>query len=71
MSASGAPAGQFVLATNIDILFSDELAEYLAARRLERGRMYRIDRHDAMSDVPVHAPCGRATGLLRDASASA
>ena len=48
--------GQFVLATNIDILFSDELAEYLAARRLERGCMYRIDRHDAMSDVPVHAP---------------
>lgn len=48
--------GQFVLATNIDILFSDEMAEYLAARRLERGRMYRIDRHDAMSDVPVDAP---------------
>ena len=43
--------GQFVLATNIDILFSDELAKYLAARRLEPGRMYRIDRHDAMSDV--------------------
>jgi hypothetical protein len=48
--------GQFVLATNIDVLFSDELAEYLAARRLESGRMYRIDRHDAMSDVPVDAP---------------
>ena len=44
--------GQFVLATNIDILFSDELAEYLAAQVLQRGRMYRIDRHDAMSDVP-------------------
>jgi hypothetical protein len=48
--------GQFVLATNIDILFSDELAEYLATRRLERGRMYRIDRHDAMSEVPVDVP---------------
>ena len=48
--------GQFVLATNIDILFSNELAEYLAARRLERGRMYRIDRHDAMSEVPADAP---------------
>jgi hypothetical protein len=47
--------GQFVLATNIDILFSDELAEFLASRRLERGRMYRIDRYDAMSDVPVDA----------------
>ena len=48
--------GQFVLATNIDILFSDELMEYLAARRLERGRMYRIDRHDVMSEVPVDVP---------------
>lgn len=48
--------GQFVLATNIDILFSDELAEHLAARRLERGRMYRVDRYDAMSDVPLDAP---------------
>ena len=48
--------GQFVLATNIDILFSNELAEYLAARRLERGRMYRIDRHDVMSEVPVDVP---------------
>jgi hypothetical protein len=48
--------GQFVLATNIDILFSDELAAFFAAQRLEDGRMYRIDRHDAMSDVPVGAP---------------
>ena len=62
--------GQFVLATNIDILFSNELAEYLAARRLERGRMYRIDRHDAVSEVPADAPvegqlawCG--TNLIR------
>ena len=54
--------GQFVLATNIDILFSDELAEYLAARRLERGRMYRIDRYDAMSDVPVDAPLEEQLG---------
>ena len=48
--------GQFVLATNIDILFSDELAAFFAARRLEDGRMYRMDRHDAMSDLPVDAP---------------
>jgi hypothetical protein len=48
--------GRFVLATNIDILFSNELAEFLAAQRLENGRMYRMDRHDVMSDVPVAAP---------------
>ena len=48
--------GKFVLATNIDILFSDELAAFLARQSLEPKRMYRIDRHDAMSDVPVGAP---------------
>jgi len=45
--------GKFVLATNIDIIFSDELVRYLAEERLDPGRMYRIDRHDVMSDVPV------------------
>jgi len=43
--------GRFVLATNIDILFSDELAAYLAERKLDPGRMYRIDRHDVESAV--------------------
>ncbi|MBV8843898.1 MAG: hypothetical protein JO307_13900 [Bryobacterales bacterium] len=45
--------GEFILATNIDILFSNELAEFLARRQLDPKRMYRIDRHDAMSDVPA------------------
>ena len=48
--------GRFVLATNIDILFSDELAVFLGSRQLRTDRMYRIDRHDAMSDVPAEAP---------------
>jgi hypothetical protein len=46
----------FVLVTNIDILFSSELAQFLGERRLQPGRMYRIDRHDVMSQVPVDAP---------------
>ena len=45
--------GRFVLATNIDILMSSELAAFLGGRRLDAGHMYRIDRHDAMGDVPV------------------
>ncbi|HLK21924.1 MAG TPA: hypothetical protein VKT81_23410 [Bryobacteraceae bacterium] len=45
--------GEYILATNIDIIFSDELMEFLAAHRLEHGKMYRIDRTDVMSDVPV------------------
>ena len=44
--------GEFILATNIDILFSNELACFFAARRLQHGRMYRIDRHDAMNGIP-------------------
>jgi hypothetical protein len=45
--------GEFVLATNIDIVFSGELFQYLSKCPLERGRMYRIDRHDVDTDVPV------------------
>jgi hypothetical protein len=45
--------GNFVLATNIDIIFSDELVRHLADRCLDPNRMYRIDRHDVMSDVPA------------------
>ena len=48
--------GRFILATNIDILFSDELAAFLGSQQLRTDRMYRIDRHDAMSDVPAGAP---------------
>ena len=47
--------GRFVLATNVDILFSDELMRFLAARELDPGRMYRIDRHDVMAEVPSPA----------------
>jgi hypothetical protein len=45
--------GEFILATNIDIVFSDELMEFLASRPLQPGRVYRIDRNDVLSDVPV------------------
>ena len=48
--------GRFILATNIDILFSDELAALLGSQQLRTDRMYRIDRYDAMSDVPAGAP---------------
>jgi hypothetical protein len=48
--------GRFVLATNIDIIFSTELIDYLATRRLEAGRLYRVDRHDIQPDVPLDPP---------------
>lgn len=43
--------GEYVLATNIDILFSDELMEYLSKRPLKHGNSYRVDRFDVQPDV--------------------
>ena len=36
--------------------FSDELWGFLAERRLERGKLHRIDRYDVMGDVQAEAP---------------
>src|SRR5271157_2454132 len=47
--------GQFVLATNLDIIFSAELMRFLGERRLERGKMYRVDRFDVASYIPAGA----------------
>ncbi len=38
--------GKFILATNIDILFCDELVQYLARRSLKYNASYRVDRWD-------------------------
>jgi hypothetical protein len=47
--------GEFVLATNLDIVFSPELMRFLADRRLERGAMYRMDRYDVANAIPDSA----------------
>jgi len=62
--------GEFVLATNLDIIFSAELMEFLAERRLETGVMYRIDRHDVAREIPSYSTVGELlafceTHLLR------
>jgi hypothetical protein len=46
--------GKFVLATNIDILFSDHLIWYLK-NKLKSGHLYRADRLDVPSQLPVTA----------------
>lgn len=43
--------GRFVLATNVDILFSDELIRHLASGRLRDDEMVRADRFDVPSDI--------------------
>ena len=44
--------GEFVLATNPDILFSDAVMAFMASDRLLPDVMYRIDRHDVPAEVP-------------------
>ena len=47
--------GEYVLATNIDIILSTPLVELLAAGTLQPYRLYRVDRHDIQSDFPIDA----------------
>ncbi|MBA4135791.1 MAG: hypothetical protein C0518_00580 [Opitutus sp.] len=45
--------GDFILATNIDIVFSDELIRFIACRNLDHRRMLRVDRYDIHRDIPL------------------
>ena len=47
--------GRFVLATNIDILFSDEAIVFMRDR-LQTGHLYRTDRLDVPTEVPAGVP---------------
>lgn len=38
--------GRFVLATNIDIIFSDELMQFISGQKLDPKKLYRVDRYD-------------------------
>jgi hypothetical protein len=44
--------GEFVLVTNLDIIFSPAMMRFLASRKLERGVMYRLDRTDVANNLP-------------------
>lgn len=45
--------GEFILSTTPDILFSDELIEFLASEELDKGAMYGIDRPDVKKEVTL------------------
>ena len=47
--------GEYVLATNIDILFSDKLMEFIKAG-LQPGHSYRVDRFDMEPNIPDNLP---------------
>jgi hypothetical protein len=57
--------GEFVLATNIDILFSDELMRFLAARELEESRVYRVDRIDVPAELDPRWPIAEQLAFCR------
>ncbi len=45
--------GGFILATNPDLIFSNEIIEYMAEGKLSRDCFYRTDRYDVDSQVPL------------------
>jgi hypothetical protein len=47
--------GEFIVATNPDILFSDALIAFLARGDLRADTLYRLDRHDVAAEVPEGA----------------
>ena len=57
--------GQFVLATNIDIVLSAAVWERLALRDLRADRFYRAERHDVSPDVPEGAPIAQQLDFCR------
>jgi hypothetical protein len=48
--------GKFILVTNIDILFSNELMALIAKQNLRGDYMYRVDRCDVDNQIPAEAP---------------
>src|SRR5262249_47888873 len=51
--------GEFVLATNPDLLFSDNVIAFMASDKLLPDVMYRIDRHDVPAEVPDNVSIDR------------
>jgi len=52
-------SGEYVLATNPDIVFSDEIIRYFAAGQLRSDSFYRADRFDVSRKVPLNFPLAR------------
>lgn len=45
--------GEFIVATNIDVLLDDSLFAYIAKKELSKDFMYRADRYDVMNSIPA------------------
>ena len=53
--------GRFVLVTNPDIIFSEEIIKYLFTGRLREGRFYRVNRFNVDEEIPL---CASVEGQL-------
>lgn len=51
--------GEYVLSTNPDLLFSEELINFLGSGKLSPKCFYRIARYDVKSPVPVNMPVSK------------
>lgn len=58
--------GEFVLATNVDILFPDGLMAEIARRELRPDRVYRVDRHDVQIVPDPSLPTEETLRLCED-----
>jgi hypothetical protein len=58
--------GSFVLATNIDILFSDELMRFLSTRKMDERRVYRVDRVDVPAEINPVWPIEKQLTFCRE-----
>jgi hypothetical protein len=58
--------GRMVLATNIDILFTDAMFAFLASGEAKRDVMYRCDRHDTDGDIPEDADIDTQLRIARE-----
>ena len=59
-------SGEFILATNPDVVFSTQLVEELKNRRLREDTFYRIDRADVASPVPPDASARQIEDYCRE-----
>lgn len=46
--------GRFILATNIDIIFSAELMAFIGHQQLDPNKQYRVDRYDIQAGLSEH-----------------
>ncbi len=58
--------GNFVAATNIDIIFSDPLMAFISKQKLKKNFWFRADRHDVDSEIPAGVPVKRQLSYCRD-----